>query len=82
MSTPRKPGPQSLSRATRLVLLMELDNHHLLDTLSLQKIADLLEIPDLNRSTVMRDLNDLPELRSKVTNARRKFEQALKKPLS
>jgi len=52
----------SLNKSARLIVLMEMQDAGRLAGLSLQKIADLFS-DHPNRSTIMRDLEDLPRLR-------------------
>jgi len=77
MSTPRKPlsGPRTLSKAARLVVLMDLDDRGLLDNLSYQKIARMFNEPGLNRSTIMRDLIELPKLREEIKKIYKHFQK-------
>ena len=52
----------SLEKSARLIVLMEIQDGGLLESLSLQQIANLF--PDKpHRSTIMRDLRDVAQLR-------------------
>jgi hypothetical protein len=55
----------SLEKSARLVVLMQLQDAGRLDGLSLQKIADLFT-PSPNRSTILRDLRDVPRVRETI----------------
>lgn len=55
-----------LNKSARLVVLLDMDDHGLLDGVSLQKIADLFDQPGLNRSTILRDIRELPALREEI----------------
>jgi hypothetical protein len=53
----------SLEKSARLIILMRAEDKGRLTGLSLQKIANLFPQPP-NRSTIMRDLRDLKNLRT------------------
>jgi hypothetical protein len=55
-----------LNKSARLVVLLDMDEHGLLDGTSLQKVADLFNQPKLNRSTILRDIKELPALREEI----------------
>lgn len=63
---------RSVYKAARLIILLDLDDAGLLDGMSLQQIADMFN-DDLNRSTILRDLRQLPKVRSVIKAMRKKL---------
>lgn len=63
---------RSVYKAARLIILLDLDDAGLLDGMSLQQIADMFN-DDLNRSTILRDLRQLPKVRNVVKTMRKKL---------
>ena len=57
-----KAKKRNVNKAQRLIILRDLQDEGLLEGRSLQEIADAFDC-DLHRSTIMRDLRDLEELR-------------------
>lgn len=57
-----------INKSARLVVLLDLDEHGFLDGISLQKIADLFDQPGLNRSTILRDIKELPAVRREINS--------------
>lgn len=57
-----------IEKAARLTVLLELDDRGLLDDLSYQKIANMLDVSDdaVNRSTILRDIRELDKVREKI----------------
>jgi len=69
---PQSHPPKSetrIARAARLVILLELDRAGYLETHSLQEIADALG-QDNHRSTIMRDLRTLSDVKAALQEAR------------
>jgi hypothetical protein len=63
---------RSVYKAARLIILLDLADARLLEGLSLQQIADMFgDAP--NRSTILRDLRQLPKLRKAVAEMRKKL---------
>ena len=63
---------RSVYKAARLIILLDLADAGLLEGLSLQQIADMFgDAP--NRSTILRDLRQLPKLRKAVSDMRNKL---------
>lgn len=60
-----------LTKAARLMILLEMQERGELVDLSLQKIANLFPEPKPNRSTILRDLRRLEQLK-KIRDAMRK----------
>ncbi len=54
----------SITKAVRLVILLDIDDHGGLGNRTLQEIADMFPLPRPDRSTIMRDLRELPRLRA------------------
>jgi len=69
-----KTGEASrVQKAARLVVLYELDQAGLLSSHSLQEIADALGERN-HRSTIMRDLRSLKQVKRMMQRARRKLD--------
>lgn len=75
-----------ITKAARLMLLLELQERGGLDGLSYQQIADLFPAPP-NRSTIYRDVQALPrlkalrdEMRTHAKDSRRKTKIASRSP--
>jgi hypothetical protein len=70
-----------ITKAARLMILLEMQERGQLDGLSLQKIANLFPEPKPNRSTIFRDLRRLEQLKT-IRDEMRKHakKQARKQP--
>ncbi len=55
-----------INKSARLVILLHLDDHGWLDDASCQTIANWFDQPGLNRSTILRDIRELPALRDEI----------------
>jgi len=67
----------SLEKSARLIILLRLDTLGRLEGRSLQKIADLFQIPP-SRSTIMRDLRDLENLKIVIKDMLKKSKRQTK----
>jgi hypothetical protein len=68
-----------LTKAARLMILLELDERGVLDGLTLQQIADLFRDPP-NRSTILRDLRMLPQVKTIRDEMRKHVKKNKKRP--
>lgn len=66
-------APKTINKAVRLVILRELDDLNLLDGMSYQQIANLFDDPTLHRSTILRDIAQLSNLRKEIGAVYKKF---------
>lgn len=62
-----KTVKRNVTRAVRLVILRDLQRFGFLEGLTLEDIGTRLEV---NRSTILRDLRDLPELEEELRRQR------------
>jgi hypothetical protein len=68
-----------LTKAARLMILLELQERGVLDGLTLQQIADLFHDPP-NRSTILRDLRMLPQVKTIRNEMRKHVNKNTKRP--
>lgn len=57
-----------VDKAARLAILLEMEDRGLLENMSYQRIADMLagDGESVNRSTILRDIQDLPLVRERI----------------
>lgn len=63
-----------ITKAARLVILLELHDHYLLKGRTLEQIAQVFGVG--HRSTILRDLRELPALRREIERMRERVLQA------
>lgn len=73
----RPKGEATLAKAARLSVLLALSDEGLIEGRTLQSLADAFG-DNLNRSTVMKDLRDLPTVRRERDRLMKRMRSQLK----